>query len=140
MGGGLLVLAAYALVGAGKLASLRGRPVRIATLWAWTLSFATVVVAGYAIELDETYFGKGDAKAAGAAKDAVYTWIHQDIGLFLLPMLTLVMLAVERLIARRRQGVIGAALLATIWYATLGGDGELVPADTTVPQAPAPSS
>ncbi|MFI5037823.1 MAG: hypothetical protein ACHP93_05030 [Solirubrobacterales bacterium] len=180
MGGGLLVLAAYALVGAGKLASLRRRPVRIATLWAWALSFATVVVAGYAIELDETYFGKGDPKAAGAAKDAVYTWIHQDIGLFLLPMLTLVMLAVERLIARRRQGVIGlatiagtsiafvgtlifvfvdparrgagyvvstiglavigAALLATIWYATLGDRRELAPVDAAAPQPAGPSS
>ena len=180
MGGGLLVLAAYALVGAGKLASLRRRPVRAATLWAWALSFATVVVAGYAIELDETYFGQGDPKAAGAAKDAVYTWIHQDIGLFLLPTLALVMLAVEHLIVRRRQGVIGlmtiagmsiafvgtlifvfvdparhgagyvvstiglavigAALLATIWFGSLGGQGQLDPADTAAPRPAAPSS
>jgi hypothetical protein len=117
MGGGLLVLAAYALVGVGKLASLRRRPVRIATVWTWTLSFATVVVAGYAIEL---YFGKGDPKAAGAAKDAVYTWIHQDIGLFLLPTLTLVMLAVERLVAGRRQGEIGLATIAGTSLAFVG--------------------
>jgi hypothetical protein len=52
MGGGLLVLAAYALVGAGKLASLRRRPVRLAAVWSWALSFATVVIAGYAIELE----------------------------------------------------------------------------------------
>jgi hypothetical protein len=180
MGGGLLVLAAYALVGAGKLASLRRRPVRAATLWAWALSFATVVVAGYAIELDETYFGQGDPKAAGAAKDAVYTWIHQDIGLFLLPTLALVMLAVEHLIVRRRQGVIGlttiagmsiafvgtlifvfvdparhgagyvvstiglavigAALLATIWFGSLGGQGQLEAADAAAPRPAAPSS
>ena len=180
MGGGLLVLAAYALVGAGKLASLRRRPARVATLWAWSLSFATVVVAGYAIELDETYFGKGDPKAAGAAKDAVFTWIHQDIGLFLLPTLALVMLAVEHLIVRRRQGVIGltsiagmsiafigtvifvfiepaihgagyvvstiglavigSALLATIWYGTLGAGGQLSPADAVSPRPAVPSS
>jgi hypothetical protein len=177
MGGGLLVLAAYALVAVGKLASLRRRPVRIASLWSWTLSFATVVVAGYAIELDETYFGKGEP-APGATKDAVYTWIHQDIGLFLLPTLTLVMLVVERVISRRRQGaigitaiagaslafvgtvifvfvdparrgsgyvistiglaVIGAALLATIWYGTLGRRDGALAIDTSPEPAAAP--
>lgn len=163
MGGGVLVLCAYALVGAGKAASLRSLPVRIASVWAWVLSFATVVVAGYAIELDETYFGAGDPKAAGAAKDAVYTWLHQDVGLFLLPTLTLVMLVVERLVARRYHGaigwatvvgssiafvgslvfvfvspalhgpgyvvstiglaVVGSALLATMWWGTIGARG-----------------
>ena len=161
MGGGLLVLSAYALVGAGKLASLRRRPLRLASLWSWVASFAAVVVAGYAISLDETYFGAGDPHAAGAAKDAVYTWIHQDLGLFLFPTLTLVMLVAERLVGRGRQGaigvtsligttiayvglivfvfvdparrgsgyvvstiglaIIGAALLATIWYGAIGG-------------------
>lgn len=120
MGGGLLVLSAYALVGAGKLASLRGRPVRLAALWSWALSFATVVVAGYAIELDTSHFGAGDPKAAGAANDAVYTWIHQDIGLFLFPTLTLVMLAAERYVASRRQGVIGSATLAGASLAFVG--------------------
>jgi hypothetical protein len=163
MGGGLVVLAAYALVGAGKLASLRRQPVRLAALWSWTLSFATVVVAGYAIELDTTHFGAGDPKAPGARNDAVYTWIHQDLGLFLLPTLVLVMLAAERLLSRRHQrligtttltgttiafagtltfvfldtarrgpgyivttiglALIGAALLATIWYATFKARG-----------------
>jgi hypothetical protein len=156
-------LAAYALAGAHTLTALRGRPLRLAAVWTWLLSFATVAVAGYAIELDETYFGAGDPKAAGAAKDAVFTWIHQDIGLFLLPTLTLVMLLAERLIAHRHHGtialataagssiaflgtlifvfvnpalhgpgydlvtaglaIIGAALLATIWWGTLSGHG-----------------
>lgn len=158
MGGGLLVLATLALAGVRT----RRLPLRLATLWTWLLSFGTVAVAGYAIELDETYFGAGDPKAAGAAKDAVYTWIHQDVGLFLLPTLTLIMLAVERLVAHRHHGpiavataagstvtfigtlifvfvspalhgpgyalvtaglaIIGAALLATIWWGTIGPD------------------
>jgi quinol-cytochrome oxidoreductase complex cytochrome b subunit len=120
MGGGLVVLSAYALVGAGKLASLRRRPVRLAALWSWTLSFATVVVAGYAIELDTTHFGAGDPKAPGAANDAVYTWIHQDVGLFLFPTLALVMLAAERYVASRGRGVIGSATLAGTTLAFAG--------------------
>jgi hypothetical protein len=178
MGGGLLVLLAFALVGAGKLASLRRRPLRLAALWSWALSFATVVVAGYAIELDTTYFGAGDPKAAGAAKDAVFTWIHQDIGLFLFPTITLVMLAAERLVSHRRQGVIGStalagtsiafagllvfvfadtarrgagyivstvglamigfALLATMWYGSLGAPRAAAPIDAAL--APPPTT
>lgn len=104
MGGGVLV--AVALV-VGR--SLIQRPVRLAAAWAWVLSFATVVVAGYAIELNSAYYGAGDPKAAGAANDAIFTWLHQDIGLFLFPALVLVMLAVERLINHRQQrpGFIG---------------------------------
>ncbi len=120
MGGGVLVLFAYLLVGAGKLASLRGRPLRLAAIWTWGLSFATVAVAGYAIELNETYFGAGDPSAAGASKDAVYTWLHQDIGLFLLPTLTLVMLAVERFVAARHHRVIGRMTLLGATVAFLG--------------------
>ena len=113
MGGGLLVLLAYALVGTGAAASLRRRPLRVAAAWSWVLSFATVVIAGYSIELDETHFGAGDPKAAGAANDAVFTWLHQDIGLFLLPTLVLLMLVAERLIVPRCQGAIG-------WLAAVG--------------------
>jgi hypothetical protein len=40
----------------------------------------TVAVAGCATELNETYFGAGNPSAAGASKDDVYTWLHQDIG------------------------------------------------------------
>jgi hypothetical protein len=123
MGGGLLVLLAFALVAAGKLPSLRHRPARVAALWTWGLSFATVVVAGYAIELDTTHFGAGDPKAPGAASDAVYTWLHQDLGLFLLPTLTLVMLVVERFLAPRLARTIG---LVTIIGATIAFIGAAV--------------
>ncbi|HEV2581126.1 MAG TPA: hypothetical protein VGT44_09755, partial [Ktedonobacteraceae bacterium] len=159
MGGGLLV--AFSLV---LVRSCWRRPVRLAAAWAWLLSFATVVVAGFAIEMNEAYFGAGDPAAQGAAKDAVFTWLHQDIGLFLFPTIALVMLAVERLInpyhpARHRwigwtaiigttitfagglifvfvdpslHGVgyiistaglliVGAMLLATIWWSAIGG-------------------
>jgi hypothetical protein len=106
MGGGLLVIAGF-LVGG----TLLRRPARLAAAWAWVLSFATVVVAGFAIEMNEVYFGAGDASAAGAAKDAVFTWLHQDIGLFLLPAIVLVMLASELLIDRKHLGWIGWSMM-----------------------------
>ncbi len=108
MGGGVVLGAAFL----GKLA--REATPRMAALWAWVISFATVVVAGYTIELNTNYFGAGDPKAAGAAKDAIFTWMHQDVGLFLLPTLVVIMLAVERLISSRRlvPQVIGLAALA----------------------------
>lgn len=103
MGGGLLVVVALVV---GRT-SLVGQPLRLAALWSWVLSFCTVVVAGYAIELNEAYFGAGDSTAAGAAHDAVFTWLHQDIGLFLFPALVLIMLAAERLVDHADPGFIG---------------------------------
>ena len=97
MGGGVLVLVAFLL---GR--TLIRRPTRLAAAWAWVLSFATVVVAGYAIEMNEAFFGAGDPSTAGAANDAIFTWLHQDIGLFLLPAIVLVMLAAELLVDRRK--------------------------------------
>lgn len=96
LGGGVTIIA---------LAVGRGahHPLRIAAAWTWSLSFATVVLAGFAIELDETHFGAGALGAAGAASDAVFTWIHQDIGLFLFPALVLVSVVAERYLAEREQ-------------------------------------
>jgi hypothetical protein len=108
MGGGLLVVGSLAV---GKLASPTRLPVHAAAAWAWVLSFATVTIAGYSIELNATYFGAGDPHAKGAAKDAVFTWLHQDLGLFLLPTLALVMVVVERLVASRHHSLIGRALI-----------------------------
>ncbi len=116
MGGGVLVAAALV---AGR--QLFRRSVRLAAAWAWVLSFATVVVAGYAIEMNEVYFGAGDPKAAGAVNDAIFTWLHQDIGLFLLPAIVLVMLAVERLVDHGHPGWIGWTAIAGTTITFVGG-------------------
>jgi hypothetical protein len=106
MGGGVVVMAAF-------LKSLVHSPVRLAAAWAWVLSFATVAVAGYAIEVNTAnFFGAGDAKAKGAANDAIFTWMHQDIGLFLLPTVLAVMLALELLVSSKaRSKAIGLAAI-----------------------------
>ena len=78
-------------------------PVRLAAAWAWILTFATVVISGYWIELHTTFFGAGDPMAAGATNDGIFTWLHQDVGLFLLPTVLVIMLAVERPVVRRVQ-------------------------------------
>ena len=116
MGGGVLVALAL-LVGH----SLIHRPTRLAAAWAWILSFATVVVAGYAIEMNEAYFGAGDPKAGGAANDAIFTWLHQDIGLFLLPAIVLVMLVVERLISGRQRDWIAWTVIVGTTVTFAGG-------------------
>ena len=118
--GGLLVLLPV-VFGSARARAVAGHPVRIASAWSWLISFATVAVAGYAIELNTSYFGAGDPKAAGAANDAVFTWLHQDIGLFLMPALVLVMLAVERLVAPRHRDLIGWATIAGTTVTFLGG-------------------
>jgi hypothetical protein len=110
MAGGLVVLLPL-VFGTARARAVAGHPVRIASAWSWLLSFATVAVAGYAIELNSTYFGAGDPTAPGASNDAVFTWLHQDIGLFLMPALVLVMLAVERLVASRHRDAIGWATI-----------------------------
>ncbi len=120
MGGGVVALAAVA-GGSALVQDVAGRPVRLATLWTWLLLFATVVIAGYSIELNEVYFGAGDPKAAGAANDAVYTWLHQDLGLFLMPALVLVMVAVARFVVPRYQGRIGWVTILGTTVTFLGG-------------------
>lgn len=117
MGGGLLALATVVFAQRGVL---RAHAARLASAWAWLLSFAMVVVAGFAIELHETYFGAGSA-ASGAAKDAVFTWLHQDIGLLLLPAMALIMVIVERLVARRYQAVIAWGAISGTSLVFAGG-------------------
>ncbi|HEX9037882.1 MAG TPA: hypothetical protein VF808_12930 [Ktedonobacterales bacterium] len=116
IGGGVLVIAAFAL-----LRSAVRQPLRLAAMWAWVLSFATVVIAGFAIEMNEVYFGAGDASAPGAAKDAVFTWLHQDIGLFLLPATVIVLLVAERLIRLSRAVWVGWAMLVGTTVTFVGG-------------------
>jgi hypothetical protein len=108
MGGGLVGLLAVAGIG-----SIFTRPLRLATVWAFVLSVATVAAAGYAIEMNEGFFGAGEQTAAGAGGDAIFTWFHQDVGLFLLPTIVLVMLVVQLFVGQRQGGWIG-------WFAAAG--------------------
>ncbi len=116
MGGGVILAAAF-------LKSLVRSPVRLAAAWAWTLSFATVAVAGYYIEVNTAnLFGAGDPKAASAANNAIFTWLHQDVGLFLLPTILAVMLAVELLVSSKaRSTVIGLAAIVGTTTLFVGG-------------------
>jgi hypothetical protein len=115
---GILVMGGGVVVALSFIRSLMRTPVRLAAAWAWILTFATVVVAGYSIELHTSFFGAGDLTAAGAANDGIFTWLHQDVGLFLLPTVLVIMLAVERLVVRRVQrdeiawtAIVGTTLL-----------------------------
>ena len=116
MGGGVI-----AMLAVSKLGTILHRPLGLATVWAYVLSFATVAVAGYSIELNTTRFGAGDPNAAGAAGDAILTWFHQDVGLFLLPTIVLVMLAVQLLIGQKVAGWIGWMVTAGSTAVFLGG-------------------
>jgi rhodanese-related sulfurtransferase len=62
MGGGLLVLAPLALLGARRRRSLWRAPVRPAAAWSWFLSFATVAIAGYSI-VDQLAKASGQSNA-----------------------------------------------------------------------------
>ena len=111
--GGVVTLVALA-AGRGLL-----RPLRVAAATAWVASFATVVVGGYAIEMHETFFGAGHA-APGAANDAVFTWLHQDVGFFLLPSVVLIMLVVQRYVAPHLRARIAATTVAGIAVTFVG--------------------
>jgi hypothetical protein len=116
MGGGVITLLALA-----NLRSIFTQPIRLAAIWAWVLSFATVAVAGYSIEMNSGFFGAGDPAAAGAAHDAIFTWFHQDVGLFLLPTIVIVMLVVELLVGQREGALLGWLAIAGTTTVFLGG-------------------
>lgn len=121
MGGGLLAL--WPIVGRAlaQAHSRFGRLFPFAAAWAWTGVVAGVVIAGFWIELHETFFGAGSASAKGAANDAIFTWLHQDVGLFLLPALVAVLLAADRLAAHGYHGVIGWSAIGAVTLLLLGG-------------------
>ncbi len=121
MGGGLLALWPVAARGLKQVRGWLGSPLPVAAAWAWTGTVLGVVLAGYWIELNETFFGAGDAKAAGAAGDAVFTWLHQDVGLFLLPALVAVMLLADGLVANGYRGLVGWSALLGVTMLLLGG-------------------
>jgi hypothetical protein len=115
MGGGVVAAAAF-------LPALIKTPVRFAAAWTYVLATATVAVAGYTIELNTNHFGAGDQTAAGASSDAIFTWLHQDIGLFLLPTMLVVMLAAELLAANHgRSNWIGPTAIAGTTLLFAGG-------------------
>lgn len=116
MVGGLVALA-------GSLFARVTRPVwpLVAAAWSWLLSIGLVAATGYWIELHETHFGAGDPRAAGASADAVFTWFHQDMGLFLLPLVTAVMLATAYLVSPGRQAVVAFGAIVGSSVLFVGG-------------------
>ena len=108
MVGGLLALG-------GALMSRATRPLApvLAATWGWMLTTGLVIVTGYWIEVHETHFGAGSSSAPGAASDAVFTWFHQDVGLFLFPVMAVVMLVTARYVLPKHQGPIA-------WTAIVG--------------------
>ena len=82
----------------------------------------TVVVAGYAIELNEQYFGAGNPQAPGAQADAVFTFWHQDFAFFMIPAIILVLVIAERYLPRSQdRNLLGRGLIAGTTLAFLGG-------------------
>lgn len=121
MGGGLLALWPVAARGLKWVRGRLGSPLPIVAAWAWVGTVLGVVLAGYWIELNETFFGAGSAKAAGAANDAVFTWLHQDVGLFLLPALVAVMLLADGLVGNGYRGLAGWSALLGVAMLLFGG-------------------
>ncbi len=121
MGGGLLAMWPIAGRAAAAAHARLGWLFPFAAAWAWTGVVLGVVIAGFWIELHETFFGAGSASAKGAANDAVFTWLHQDVGLFLLPALIAVLVAADQLAAHRYQGVIGWSAIGAVTLLLLGG-------------------
>jgi hypothetical protein len=114
MTGGLIALAGAALSRAARPAATV-----IAATWMWALTIGLVVATGYWIEFHESHFGAGSPTAPGAASDAIFTWFHQDIGLFLFPFMTVVMLLTARFVLPRYHGIVAWTSVAgsTVLYA-----------------------
>lgn len=110
------------LVGlAGAFLAKAAKPVLpvFGAAWSWLLTISLVVASGYWIELHETHFGAGAVSAPGAKSDAVFTWFHQDVGLFLFPMITVTMLITARYVIPKYQGVtaLAAVIGSTLLFA-----------------------
>jgi hypothetical protein len=66
--------------------------------------------------------GKGQTSHGGARPSpAIFTWLHQDVGLFLLPALVALLLAADRLAAHDYRGVIGWSAIGAVTLLLLGG-------------------
>jgi hypothetical protein len=121
MGGGLLALWPVISRVVARASSWLDMSLPIAAAWAWTGIIASVVIAGYWIELHETFYGAGNAKAPGASNDAIYTWIHQDVGLFLIPALIAILSLADHIVACRYKGFIGWGAIAGVTMLLIGG-------------------
>ncbi len=118
-------LALWPMIGTafGRARNWAERSIPLAATAAYSGILVGVVLGGYWIERHESFFGGGDptAHAAGAANDNVFLWIHQDIGLFLLPALVALMLVADRLASRRYSGLIGWTTLSAVGLLLFGG-------------------
>ena len=105
----------------GALLSKATKPLLpvLAATWGWTLTTLLVIATGYWIEYHETHFGVGNPSAPGAASDNIFTWFHQDVGLFLFPVMTVVMLITARYVLPKHQGPIAWASIvgSTVLFA-----------------------
>ncbi len=117
--GGLIALSGFLFQNQGISPS--SYRVRLATIVAFILSVVTVVGAGYSIELRETYFGMGNPKAAGATRDAVFTFWHQDFAFFLVPALIAVLYLADRYLLPRIAERFANTILVGLPVAFLGG-------------------
>ena len=121
MGGGLLALWPLVPGVIDRARSWTESSLAIAAAWVWTAIMIGVPISGYWIELHETFYGSGNAKAPGALNDAIYTWVHQDIALFLLPALFAILLLSDRLVAPRCKGFIAWMAMAGVAMLLVGG-------------------
>jgi hypothetical protein len=90
----------------------------IAAAWCWMLTVGLVVATGYWLEFHTTSF-LGSKTGSGRAADAIFTWFHQDVGLFLFPFMAVVMLVTARYVIPKYQARIAvlAAAGSTILFA-----------------------
>jgi hypothetical protein len=121
MGGGVLAVWPVVVSGISRARSWAAALMPITAAWAWTGAVIGVMVAGYWIEMNETFFGAGGQKAAGAAGDGIFTWLHQDVALFLMPALVAVLLLAEGLVSRQYQRAVGWGVLTGVTMLLLGG-------------------
>ncbi len=121
MGGGLLALWPLIVRFALKARSWTESALPVAAAWAWTGIIVGVVIGGYWIEESETFFGAGAKGSPGAVNDNIFLWVHQDIGLFVLPTLFAVLLVADHLVGREYRGAIGWTAIAAVTMLLIGG-------------------
>jgi hypothetical protein len=120
-GVGVLLGGAIALTGLG----LERLPLALHR-WGAALVSAMLIVSvagvGYFVQWNAVLYGMGALSASRAAQYAAFTWVHQDLGLLLLPAVLTVMLSLSRLTADALPGRASvSALLTGSAVAFIGG-------------------